>query len=59
MKYLTINEEDEKWDSFITTVGFQIIKPFASFPGHSGAVDHQIPKTINRHFRNTLTTSTF
>ncbi len=36
MKYLTINEEDEKWGSFITTVGFQIIKPFASFPpaGH-------------------------
>ena len=36
LKYLTISELDESWGLSVSTVGFQVVKPFATFPpaGH-------------------------
>lgn len=36
LKYLTHSDVDESWGIFVTTIGFQIVKPFAPFPpkGH-------------------------
>jgi AraC-like DNA-binding protein len=36
LKYLTISREDEAWGLSVTTVGFQIVEPYAAFPpaGH-------------------------